>query len=99
MFHEVLTGERLVRDVNRESDSLWPMIQWYHAMPQYKGAAEVCNNLLQRDARARPSVSFVQSVTFLQIRACCGLLVRLNCMIFSVQLCIDHLMGCRPARP
>ena len=55
MFHEVLTGERLVRDVNRESDSLWPMIQWYHAMPQYKGAAEVCKYLLKYNASERIS--------------------------------------------
>ena len=63
MFHEVLTGERLVRDVNNETAGLWPTMKWYNARTRYEGAANVCKNLLNRDARARPSAQdFLKSI-------------------------------------
>ena len=63
VFHEVLTGERLVRDVNNETAGLWPTMKWYNARTRYEVDADVCNNLLNRDARARPSAKdFLKSI-------------------------------------
>ena len=55
--------ERLVRDVNNETAGLWPTMKWYNARTRYEVAADVCNNLLNRDARARPSAKdFLKSI-------------------------------------
>ena len=55
MFHEVLTGERLVKDVKNVNNCLWPEMKLYNAKPQYKGVAQVCGNLLKTDPLKRPS--------------------------------------------
>ena len=70
MFHEVLTGERLVRDVDTESACLWPTKNWYNAKPQYKGAAEVCKYLLKYNASERISAQdfLARIVTVLPIK-------------------------------
>ena len=63
MFHEVLTGERLVKDVKNVNNCLWPEMKLYNAKPQYKGAAKVCENLLKTDPLKRPSAQdLVQSI-------------------------------------
>ena len=53
----MLTGGHLVRDINQESECLRPKQYWYRAMPQYKGAAEVCKHLLIGDPSARISAA------------------------------------------
>ena len=65
MYHEVLTGQRLVRvrAVENVTSYMWPTKKWYNAKPQYKAAAEVCNNLLKIEASARPSAhAFLESI-------------------------------------
>ena len=63
MFHEVLTGERLVKDVKNVNNCLWPEMKLYNAKPQYKGAAEVCESLLKMEPLKRPSAQdLLQSI-------------------------------------
>ena len=57
MFHEVLTGERLVTDIKNDSECLRPKQYWYRAMTQYKGAVEVCKRLLTWYPSARISAN------------------------------------------
>jgi serine/threonine protein kinase len=63
VFHEVLTGERLVKDVDIDADCLSPKMKLYKAKPEYKKAAEVCEKLLKTDPRKRPSAQdLLQSI-------------------------------------